>query len=141
MKIQPKDTGDIEVDMSPMIDMVFLLLIFFLVASTVIDEKIPVEDIPTAVYAKLPENKLDRAVVSVNRDEELFFGTRPEPLTLDELKLHLQAAYADDDKLRIMIRSDGNVKYEMSEKIMRVCGEVGVVDLIYAAYEGGGEDS
>jgi len=36
---------DIEIDMSPMIDMVFLLLIFFIVASVIIDEK-PKETIP-----------------------------------------------------------------------------------------------
>ncbi len=40
-----------------------------------------------------------------------------------------------------MIRSDGNVRYEMNEKIMKICGEVGATDLIYAAYEGGEEGS
>lgn len=141
MKLQPKENDDIEVDMSPMIDMVFLLLIFFIVASTVIDEKVPIEDIPKAVHSSVPENKGERAIISVNKDEEVFFGIRNVPLSLEELKLHLQAATAENEKIRVMIRSDGNVRYEMNEKIMKICGEVGATDLIYAAYEGGEEDS
>lgn len=141
MKLQPKENDDIEIDMSPMIDMVFLLLIFFIVASTVIDEKVPIEDIPMAVNSSIPENKAERAIISVNKEEEVFYGIRNVPLTLEELKLHLQAAIAEDEKLRVMIRSDGNVRYEMNEKIMKICGDVGATDLIYAAYEGGEEDS
>jgi biopolymer transport protein ExbD len=50
MKIHPKHLDeDVEIDMSPMIDMVFLLLIFFLVASTIIDEKVPVK-VPSAAF-------------------------------------------------------------------------------------------
>ena len=141
MKLQPKDNDDVEIDMSPMIDMVFLLLIFFIVASTVIDEKVPIEDIPMAVNSSIPENKGERAIISVNKDEEVFYGIRNVPLTLDDLKLHLKAAIAENEKLRVMIRSDGNVRYEMNEKIMKICGEVGATDLIYAAYEGGEEGS
>ena len=42
---------DLELDMSPMIDMVFLLLIFFIVVSQVIDEK-PRVEIPDALMQK-----------------------------------------------------------------------------------------
>jgi biopolymer transport protein ExbD len=141
MKLQPKENDDIEIDMSPMIDMVFLLLIFFIVASTVIDEKIKVEDIPTAVFATVPTDTVGRAIISVRSDEDIFFGLNPRALSLDELKRELQAAQVDSKakgkELKILIRSDGNVKYEQSEKIMKVCGEAGVTSLIYAAYEAG----
>ena len=135
MKLQLKDNEDIEIDMSPMIDMVFLLLIFFIVASTVIDEKIPIK-VPTAVHAKVPEQKIDRAVVSVNEDGEIYYGVGGPVLTLEALKLRVAAAKAADPKLRIQIRAGGRVKYEMSEKVMKVLGEAGATDLIYAAYEG-----
>lgn len=141
MKLEPKDNEDIEIDMSPMIDMVFLLLIFFLVASTVIDEKIKIEEIPTAVHANIPPDRLNRVVVSINRDEEIFFGINQKPITLDELEAHLSGARIEDEKLRVMIRCDGGVKYEVNEKIMAVCGKAGAMDLIYAAFEGGGDGS
>ena len=69
MKLEPKEAGDdLEVDMSPMIDMVFLLLIFFIVASQVIDEK-PKVAIPTAAYAKVPDNTTGRLMITVTADE------------------------------------------------------------------------
>lgn len=136
MKLQPKDNEDIEIDMSPMIDMVFLLLIFFIVASTVIDEKVPIK-VPTAVHAKVPEQKMvDRLVVAVNEKEEIYFGIGGKPLTLDELRDRVRVEIERDENLRIQIRSGGMVKYEMNEKIMKALGEAGATDLIYAAYEG-----
>jgi biopolymer transport protein ExbD len=123
---------DIEVDMSPMIDMVFLLLIFFIVASTIIDEKVPVE-IPKAAYAKVPEDTTGRLVISVNKDDSMFVG--PMPVTVIELKERLEIELEADPNLRILIRSGGEVKYQTNEKIMTACAEVGANDLIYSAYE------
>ena len=134
MKIQSKydDNEDIEVDMSPMIDMVFLLLIFFIVASTVIDEKVPIK-IPKAAYAKVPEDTTGRLVVSVNKDDEMFVG--PMPVTIDQLKERLEIELEADPNLRILIRSGKEVKYKTNEKIMEACAEVGANDLIYSAFE------
>jgi biopolymer transport protein ExbD len=134
MKIQSKydDNEDIEVDMSPMIDMVFLLLIFFIVASTVIDEKVPIK-IPKAAYAKVPEDTTGRLVVSVNKDNEMFVG--PMPVTIEQLKERLEIELEADPNLRILIRSGKEVKYKTNEKIMEACAEVGANDLIYSAFE------
>ena len=134
MKIQSKydDADDIEIDMSPMIDMVFLLLIFFIVASTVIDQKVPIK-IPKAAYAKVPDDTTGRLVVSVNKDDEMFVG--PMPVTLDQLKERLEIELEADPNLRILIRSGKEVKYRTNEKIMEACAEVGANDLIYSAFE------
>ncbi len=136
MKLQPQDNEDIEIDMSPMIDMVFLLLIFFIVASTVIDEKIPIK-VPTAVHAKVPEQKMvDRLVIAVNEKEEIYMGIGGKSLTLDELRDRVRVEVERDENLKVQIRSGGMVKYEMNEKIMKALGDAGAHDLIYAAYEG-----
>ncbi len=134
MNLQSKydESDDIEVDMSPMIDMVFLLLIFFIVASVVIDEKVPVE-IPNAAFAKVPEDTTGRLVISVNKADGIFLG--PKAVTIDELKERLNLEMEADPNLRILIRSGGDVKYKTNEKIMVACAEVGANDLIYSAYE------
>ena len=123
---------DIEVDMSPMIDMVFLLLIFFIVASTIIDEKVPVK-IPKAAYAKIPDDTTGRLVVSVNKDDKMFVG--PMPVTLEQLQEQLAIEIEADPNLRILIRAGSEVKYKTNEKIMMACAEVGASDLIYSAFE------
>jgi biopolymer transport protein ExbD len=133
MKIESKYADeDIEVDMSPMIDMVFLLLIFFIVASTIIDEKVKVE-IPKAAYAKVPEDTTGRIVISVNKDDEMFLG--PMPVTFQELEDQMAIEIENDPNLRILIRSGKEVKYKTNEKIMMSCAKVGASDLIYSAFE------
>lgn len=141
MKIESKNADDeLELNMSPMIDMVFLLLIFFLVAATVIEDKVPVEEIPTAVYAKVKDDQTGRLVVSINKEEELFFGVDERPLELEELKWKLQEETArvenTGENLKILVRADGDVTYEVSEKILMICREVGATNLLYAAFEG-----
>jgi biopolymer transport protein ExbD len=132
MKIRNKQDDDIAVDMSPMIDMVFLLLIFFLVASTIIDEKKPVE-VPDAGYSKVPEDTTGRVEITVDADGNYFKGMNP--VSLDDLKLFLEPALSEDPELRILIRADKNVKYKVNEELMEACAEVGATDLIFSAFD------
>ncbi|MEA2068535.1 MAG: biopolymer transporter ExbD [Verrucomicrobiota bacterium] len=133
MKLEQKDIGDdLELDMSPMIDMVFLLLIFFIVASQVIDEK-PKVKIPVAAFAKVPEDTTGRLMVTVTKDEKFFIGAIP--VTLEQLKERLALEIEADPKLRILIRADGDTKYKINEKVTIACAEVGAQDLIYSVFE------
>ena len=134
MRIRDKhnDDDDIEVDMSPMIDMVFLLLIFFLVASTVIEDKVKVK-LPEAVYARVPKNIKGRAIISVPDDDHLYFGK--QSIGFEDLPGLISAALDADPKVRIQIREGKKVKFKTSEKVMDACGEAGAVDLIFSAYE------
>lgn len=133
MKLRRKKEDDPSVDMSPMIDMVFLLLIFFIVASAVIDEKKPVE-IPDAIYSKVPEDETGRFELTVTADGSLFYHM--DEITLDELKALLEPELEFNKDLRIVIRADGNVHYKVNEKVMAACAEVGANDLIFSAFEG-----
>ena len=135
MKLAQKEIGeDLELDMSPMIDMVFLLLIFFIVASQIIDEK-PQVDVPTAAYGKVPEDTTGRLMISVTKDEKYFIGSDPEPKTIEQITLRIEQEINADPKLRDLIRSDGETKYKVNEKITVACAEVGAQDLIYSVFE------
>jgi biopolymer transport protein ExbD len=123
---------DIEVDMSPMIDMVFLLLIFFLVASNIVDNKVPVK-IPSAVYAKVPEDTTGRFEITVQKGGKYFVGQ--DPVSLEELKQRLEPELKANPDLRILIRADGAVRYKVNEELMAACAEVGANDLIYSVFE------
>jgi len=130
-KRQPEEE-DIEINMSPMIDMVFLLLIFFIVASIVVQDKVKV-DIPAAVYAKVPENIEGRLLISVNKQEEMFVGMTK--VTLDQLRQRLNAEIAADPKTKVEVRADGAVPFKVNQDIMTACADAGIVDMIFAAYE------
>jgi len=132
MKLKKKQSDEIAVDMSPMIDMVFLLLIFFIVASAIIDEKKPV-DIPDAVYAVVPEDETGRFELTVTKEGAVFYNTGK--VTLDEVKALLEPELVLNPELRVVIRADGSVKYKVNEELMDACAAVGANDLIFAAFE------
>jgi biopolymer transport protein ExbD len=123
----------VAIDMAPMIDMVFLLLIFFMVASVVTElDKVEVK-IPLSEYAKVPENTKDRLMLSVDMNNQIYAGTTP--MTIPELKVLVNEALNENPDLRILIRADERVKYKTNKEIMIACGEVGATDLIYATFE------
>jgi biopolymer transport protein ExbD len=135
MKLQQKDLGDdLELDMSPMIDMVFLLLIFFIIASQVIDEK-PEVSIPPAAYGKVPEDTTGRLMISVTKDEKYFLGSDPREKTIEQVRDQIEMEINADPELRILIRADGDTKYSVNEKVTVACAEVGAQDLIYSVFE------
>ena len=130
--VQKNNEDDIELDMSPMIDMVFLLLIFFIVASQIIDEK-PQVEIPDSVYAKVPDEITGRLMITVRADERYFIGQ--VEVSFDEMKEKLALEIKKDPNMRVLIRSDAQTKYKVNEKVMTACAEIGANDLIYSAFE------
>lgn len=126
------DNDDVEMDMSPMIDMVFLLLIFFVVASAIVDKKVPV-DVPEAYYAKVPEDETGRFLISVDKEGTLYVGQ--DIVTVEQLKERLKPELEFNPKVRIQIRSDRMTRHKVTEEIMEACAEVGATDLIFSAFE------
>lgn len=136
MKIRGKQGDDITIDMSPMIDLVFLLLIFFLVASQIVKvDKVPVE-IPSAVHAVVPEDETGRFAITVNADGDIYIGGEATEVTIEELTQELTSQIEADNELKVVIRADRTVQYEVTEKIMtEACAQAGAVDMIFAAFE------
>ena len=133
MKIKQPSRDDAAVDMAPMIDLVFLLLIFFMVASVVTElEKVEV-DIPQSEFAKVPEDTKGRMMVSVDANNQIYVGTMP--VSVDELKVEIEKELDLNPNLRILIRADERVQYKTCKDIMIACADVGATDLIYATFE------
>tara|TARA_B100000925_G_C21957279_1_gene451751 strand:- start:294 stop:698 length:405 start_codon:yes stop_codon:yes gene_type:complete len=130
--IPKKKEDDVEPNMSPMIDMVFLLLIFFIVAAQIIDEK-PKVLIPSAINAKVPEDSKNRLMITITDDEKYFI--RQNLVSFEELQKYLAEEVNKNPKLRVLIRADQDLKYKVSEKVMNICADVGANDLIYAVLE------
>lgn len=140
MKLENKEAGeDIEMDMSPMIDMVFLLLIFFIVASQIIDEK-PKVLVPEAAAATQPSDDAEnRLMISVSKDDPAEYFFRLQNVDLTELSIMIQQEFEANPDIRILIRADADTNFKDVEKVMIACAEVGAVDIIFAATEERGQ--
>jgi len=133
MNVKLPARDDVEMDMAPMIDLVFLLLIFFMVASVATEmEKVEVE-IPQSSHATVPDDIKGRMMLSVDANNQVYAST--QPVTMETLRPLIDAELAINPDLRILIRADHRVEYKTCKEIMLACGEAGVTDLIYATFE------
>lgn len=133
MKIKAPARDDVAVDMGPMIDLVFLLLIFFMVASVVTELDKKEVDIPLSNHAKVPEDTAGRMMLSIDANNQVYIGLTE--VDIDQLKTEIESELDLNPDLRILIRADRKVEYKTCKEIMIACGEVGATDLIYATFE------
>ena len=137
---------DAEMDITPMIDVTFLLLIFFLVASRVAQDTevtLPAAKNGTAVTSK---NAIILTVTSptaetvelyrgpeVNEDQKLAAtGALAQNL---EIREFVQAEFDEHGKENVLIRADKSVKHREISRIMKAIGQVDGVSLYLAVYE------
>ena len=141
----PHNPNDDEVDMAPMIDMVFLLLVFFMVSSHLQSEEYFPMPIPRASAASVPEDRTDRIVVSLlyTEDEsEVNYMLGGTPIAFDDLvqivsdrnEAHI-AQTGGDERLRLVIRAPENMEHGEVRKVMRMGAEAGISDIIFATHE------
>lgn len=111
MRVDLRDDDSLEVQMAPLIDCVFLLLIFFLVASTLrkVDKELPLElpEIAASVEVQQPP---EFTVVSVDRNGSFYLDGAPVTLAL--LQAEFKRIAADDPERKIRLDADHAVAFE-----------------------------
>jgi biopolymer transport protein ExbD len=128
-------SGEVGFNMTPMIDVVFQLIIFFLVSSHLVRQETQLKlPLPTATTGqKVPEDDKPRLTVNVLADGTVLLAGRP--LTPAELKDRLSERLADLGKdVEVRIRSDRAVPYRYVEPIMLACARAGIWNVTYAVY-------
>ena len=141
---QEEQDDDTQVDMSPMIDMVFLLLIFFIVNATLIivemDKRVQV---PIARYSEKQNDKMGRIVVNVYSDEFAGEGRfrmadgKEVFANDDDLTKFIkeQKEYWEDkgQKPRLHLRADGKVHFTYVRRAIRAGAAAGVNEVIFVS--------
>ncbi len=115
-------------DLTPMIDMVFNLLIFFMVVSHFAqqDQAMPVE-LPAGSEAMPLTARPKELFVNIDQDGQYFVASR----RLDEPELaHVLRQAAIDNPLNqtVVIRADRRAQWDFVATAMRLCNEAGIRD-------------
>ena len=132
MAWKPEQTDDTP-DLTPMIDVVFLLIVFFMVVGKMIqDEKIPIA-IPIAEASKVPEDAGNRDTVTLTADGTIFKGV--QPVTIDQLQALVEKGNKNIKGYRVYLRVDALTPHREVQKVMRACAEAGALNIIFAAFE------
>ena len=120
MRISLGDDDQVEVQMAPLIDCVFLLLTFFLVATTLkkIDKELPL-DLPQAA-ASVSQRVVDETtIISIDRDGALYLGS--EPVGQGYLAKKLRELAAQNRERRIRIDADRNAPLWAAVQVLDLC--------------------
>ena len=108
-----KRRESLPIDLTPLIDVVFILLIFFIVSSVFKKEELAlVLDLPSS-HAKEIEIHEKQIGIELDTDKIAYKGKR---ISLEKLELELEDI--DDKKQSIIFRIDKKVKYEKVVEIL-----------------------
>jgi len=109
-------------DITPLIDIVFLLLIFFMVMTRFDEEDYKLDVVlPTASEAQ-PLISQPRELF-INIAENGGYFVRGEAMTIEEIETLLQQTAADNPASMVIIRADKDSKLEFSVQVMNACNK------------------
>ena len=133
---EPEELGEPEFSMAPLIDIVFQLLIFFMVATTydqaAKERELGIE-LPVAASAVEPAPQPEEIVISVFRDGRISLGGRQ--IERAELESALGAAARSNPSLPVTIRGDRLVHHEDVVSVMDACGLAGLSNVAVGTLE------
>jgi biopolymer transport protein ExbD len=118
------------IDPAPLVDIVFLLLIFLVLSSPFVLQPgiglVELESIPQP-----PIGSLQELVVTVNRDDQVFFQSKLIRLT--DLPRELHEAVKTSRNRELIIKADKQVAHGTIQKIISMSMEAGITAINLAA--------
>jgi biopolymer transport protein ExbD len=135
MKFRRRERSEASIELTPLIDVVFLLLIFFMVSTTFIRDTELQVDLPEA-SGQPQERDLAFVEITVMADgqyavnDRMLVNSRPETLLRA-----LREATDGDPTRRLFITADGNATHQSVVRVMDVAGQLGLTRLSISTRE------
>ncbi len=122
-------------NITPLIDIVFLLIIFFLAASHLArSESLEAVELPHASQTQDDEDRTPRRlVVTVTRKQEMLVGGKQVDMQQIEQMILAGRNSNAGDRFEVRIRPDKRVPYRLVEPIMLACVRSGVTKVGFVA--------
>jgi biopolymer transport protein ExbD len=134
MNFRQKNKQELDLNLTPLIDVVFLLLIFFMVTTTF--------DRETQLKIELPqasgEQKKATKVLEISIDaKSRFFVDQKELVNsgLDTIKKALKQAAGDKENPPLLISADGQATHQSVITVLDAASQLGFVNITFAANE------
>lgn len=129
MRFKRQERSRLNVDITPLIDVVFLLLIFFMVSTTFTDKTELTIDLPEA-KGQLQMQASDAIEVVINQAGE--YSVNGQRLINDDfntLKSAISQVANHDLKKAFLITADANTSHQSVVKVMDAAGQLGLTNL------------
>ncbi len=126
MQFKTKQKRKVLINITSLIDVLFLLLIFFMVSSTFLEQPGIKLELPQAQSATIVEQK--DYTLFVDKDGDMFLND--EKLTLEKLEARLKKALPDMKDAALVLKADENVTHGVVVRVMDAAKRSGVKKLV-----------
>lgn len=116
------------INLTPMIDIVFNLIIFFMVGArfTEMERQVSLNVPKVAEASKLPTLP-EKCVINVRQDGQIFLNQ--DLVSVEQLTARLGDARRQQEKLRAILRADSDGKVQNMAAVLTACRVAGVEDI------------
>ena len=113
-----------EINITPFVDVVLVLLIIFMLTAPIIQSGIEVAVPHTKTVNQITEPRL---VLTIDRDQKVFLGS--DPINVNAIADTLRAKVKDPDHQAIYLRADENVPFGAFAALMDAVKQSGITNV------------
>jgi biopolymer transport protein ExbD/biopolymer transport protein TolR len=113
-----------DINITPLVDVVLVLLIIFMVTAPVLQSGIDVSVPKTKTVKQITE---ERMVISINKDQRIFLGN--DPININEIGNRLRQRIRDPRQQSIFVRADENVPFGVFATVMDAVKQAGFANV------------
>ena len=134
MNLRPKQRKSPEVDITPLIDVVFLLLIFFMVSTTFEHESQILIELPEAAGEEVKREKQELDI-TINIAGTFFVNQREVVNTeIETLKLAISKAIGERRNMPVVINADARTPHQSVMTAMDAASQLGLTKMTFSAH-------
>jgi len=129
------------ISMGPMIDCVFLLLLYFVSVSTIDSVRMSKKvELPLAKYGIIEEDESGRLIIDIEWEEDAYEAVfKVGPHTVYDARnlvpLIERGAKINPRNFRVVIRADKRVPYEFTQQVMAAVAAANIPHMIFSSLE------
>jgi biopolymer transport protein ExbD len=125
MKVEAEGKAYDDINITPMLDLAYVLLVIFIIMTTASVQGIKV-DLPKASDTPSLAKPKTKAITITN-DGKIFLDTYP--VTLDELEQRLRQQQSIDPETPYVVKGDGAVQYKVVVDVLALMGKLNITHL------------
>ncbi|UCV10702.1 biopolymer transporter ExbD [Dechloromonas denitrificans] len=123
-----------EINMTPLVDVMLVLLIIFIITAPLMTHSVPV-DLPRAASTPTPEKPMTLQV-AINAENRIFIGS--EGVDRSTLEERFKAAVAQDAHVEMHLKADRATRYETVAETMSAARRAGLTKIGFVTQPGEG---
>lgn len=117
------------INITPLIDVLFILLIFFMVSSSFIEQPGMKLELPTIQSKEVA--RVENLVMHISKEGEIFLADKP--VTLDNLGAEIEAMIPNIQEKTLILKADKEAQHGLIVEIMDIAKRSGLTKIVIGA--------